>query len=48
MERDYFELGTIDQTRYDDEVWSSSEYRQHCSPHMEIIEDSDFDGEVAE
>lgn len=38
MERDFYELGSIESSDYDNEVWSSGEYKQHCSPHMGVIE----------
>lgn len=39
MDREYYEIGSIEPSDYDNEVWSSGEYRQHCSPHMVIVED---------
>lgn len=45
MDREYYELGSIEPSDYDNDVWSSGEYRQHCSPHMAVIEDVDFDDE---
>lgn len=43
MERDYYTLAIDDaQTRaYDDQVWSSADYRNHVSPHMVIVEEDD-------
>lgn len=42
MDREYYELGQIESSDYDNEVWSSNEYRQHCSPHMIVVDDADL------
>lgn len=42
MEREFYEIGNIEPSDYDNDVWSSGEFKHHCSPHMEVIEDFDL------
>jgi hypothetical protein len=41
MDREFYEIGSIEPSDYGNDVWSSGEFKQHCSPHMGIVDDLD-------